>query len=234
MSKLKSFYQSSKWAKFRLAYISKNKPICNICNRFIATAHNITLHHKTELDEVNVDDYTISLNEDNITLLCSGCHNNLHKGKTSKVSRQKVYIVHGSPLSGKTTWALSKATNKSLIIDLDSIIGGFTKAGVSKLNGGDGDIYKRDPLFLNGGGLQLKEGLIDIVATRNGNWDRAYIIGGYPYNRDRTVLASETGGELIHMEIDLKEALKRWSACTDYRSRIEYKKVIEKYFENYC
>lgn len=234
MEVLKKFYKSKKWQDFRAWYISKNKPICKVCNRFIASAHNITLHHVIELDEINVKDYQISLNEKNIMLLCSGCHNNLHKGSASKMVRQRVYIVHGAPLSGKTTWSLDRATEKSLIVDLDSIIGGFTKEGILKVNGFAGDIYKRDPLFLNSGGLQIKDTLIDMISTRLGNWDRAFIIGGYPFRGDRDRLVDRTGGELIHLEITYEEAIKRWAGCKDYRSRIEYKKVIEKYFKNFC
>ena len=61
-------------------------------------------HHKIELTLDNIDDVNITLNPDNIEVLCHTCHNAAHARFGNAIEQKHVYIVHGSPLAGKTTY----------------------------------------------------------------------------------------------------------------------------------
>ena len=82
-TKLEAFYASWKWRKCKKAF-AKSKG--NICERCLAHGiieagnkeHPLEAHHKIPLTDENVDNPKISLNWDNLELLCSGCHHNEH------------------------------------------------------------------------------------------------------------------------------------------------------------
>lgn len=71
----KKFYDSKAWKTCRDYYISKRVMVdggmCEMCK----DRPGVICDHIIELDEYNVDDPTISLNHDNLQLLCIECHN---------------------------------------------------------------------------------------------------------------------------------------------------------------
>ncbi len=73
----KSFYNSKKWRRARNLKISLNHGICERCGKAFASKHLI-VHHKIYLNETNIHDSNISLNQDNLELLCIDCHNKEH------------------------------------------------------------------------------------------------------------------------------------------------------------
>ena len=77
----KAFYDSKEWRVFRENLIidrtSSYGLSCSKCNKNILK-EKIILHHKQELTKENVNDYNISLNPDNIEILCLDCHNKEH------------------------------------------------------------------------------------------------------------------------------------------------------------
>lgn len=71
--KVDRFYHSAEWKRCRAAFIAYKKGVCEVCGR-----RGYLVHHRIELDESNVDDPDISLNFDNLELLCTTCHNVIH------------------------------------------------------------------------------------------------------------------------------------------------------------
>ena len=120
---LYNFYRSREWTDFRQIVISQRLvngfTICEHCGKPIVRAYDLILHHKIHLTEENYIDASISLNPDNIQLVHHKCHNLIHN-KLAYSCRQ-VYIVHGSPLSGKTSYVESVLSEGDLIIDIDNI-----------------------------------------------------------------------------------------------------------------
>jgi hypothetical protein len=72
----KQFYKSQAWRRSRQAYIDKRLAIdggiCELCHEEPGL---IVHHYKVWLDDVNCNDPTISLNEDNFQYVCQTCHN---------------------------------------------------------------------------------------------------------------------------------------------------------------
>ena len=66
----KSFYNSSAWKKLRLFVCQSRHWTCEECGEY-----GDQVHHIIEITPDNINDPNITLNEDNIQLLCEECHN---------------------------------------------------------------------------------------------------------------------------------------------------------------
>lgn len=219
MFTLSSFYQSTEWKKFRKHIIfeelSKNgEIICEHCKKSIMYDYDIVAHHSSVyLTEQNVNDYSISLNPDNISLVHHVCHNRIHEKLTRPL--KQVYIVFGSPSSGKSTYVDSIAEENDLIVDIDRIYSAISNNRSMK-------VY---PIV-----MKMWNELIDITAVKSGQWKNAYIVVANCRSVER--LQRQTGAELIFIDTPKEECLKR------AESKIEkygepYKKAIEDFFNEY-
>lgn len=77
------FYNSRAWRKLSHYYAESKSWCCERCgNRNVDYSQPIYkqlhCHHITPLTDENIDDPDISLNEDNLILLCRVCHNIAH------------------------------------------------------------------------------------------------------------------------------------------------------------
>lgn len=72
----KKFYKSKRWQKVRELVIMRDRDICYFCGQLI-TKHR-TIHHKTELNEENMDDDLIAYGLDNLVECHDYCHNFHH------------------------------------------------------------------------------------------------------------------------------------------------------------
>lgn len=85
----KEFYQSKVWKQVRKNIWLKQSCLCARCHRPVYV-NNISewipkekrlkgiVHHKEYLNDININDESISLSEDNLEGLCIDCHNNEH------------------------------------------------------------------------------------------------------------------------------------------------------------
>ena len=131
MFTLDNFYHSKKWCNFvaqlKLERINDDgELICERCGEPINKKYDCIGHHKIELTEDNVNDYTVSLNPDNVELIHFKCHNKEHRRFNGFY--QNVYLVYGSPCAGKSTWVMDNATDNDLILDIDRIWECISKA----------------------------------------------------------------------------------------------------------
>lgn len=79
------FYKSRAWRECRDAYIKSVGGLCERClERGLYTPGEI-VHHKKHITPDNIDDPTVTLNWDNLMLVCRNCHGELHGGKRCKV-----------------------------------------------------------------------------------------------------------------------------------------------------
>lgn len=81
---------------------SYNKLICEHCGKEIVKTYDCIGHYVIEFNDVNVNDYSISLNLNNIKLMHFKCHNEIYECFGCKRSK-KIYIVYSSPCSDKST-----------------------------------------------------------------------------------------------------------------------------------
>ena len=219
MFTLSNFYKSKEWTDLlevlKLERADDNGDvICEHCGKPIIKKYDCIGHHKIALTEANVNDVSISLNPDNIMLIHFRCHNQLHERWGFEKPKQ-VFIVYGSPCSGKSTWVDSVAGSDDLILDVDKIWECISVC----------DKYHK-PNRLKSNVFGVRDCLLEQVKMRVGKWKNAYIIGTYPMKMDRERLADKLGASLIFIEASKEECLSR--AVND-----EWKKFIEDWFTAY-
>lgn len=224
---LKQFYDSKAWINFRRIIIADRTNICEQCRKEIYEAKDIIIHHIEELTLDNVNDVNISLNPENVLLVCFDCHNKMHErfgyGNKRKYDRG-IYLVYGPPCSGKTTYVRNNMTKGDLVIDLDEIFKAISLQ----------EKYDK-PDNLKHNVFAIKNLLIDNIKTRFGKFNNAWIIGGYSNKYERDKLTNELGAELIYIESTKEECIARLKHSNDYRKEKikEWEGYINKWFEEY-
>lgn len=219
---LDSFYTSKEWSDFRNVTINQRlsdngETICEHCGNPIYNKYDIILHHIKELSLDNVNNYNISLNPDNIKIVHHKCHNDIHK-RFGTYTRH-IYLIYGSPLSGKTSYVNSIATKDDLVLDIDKLREAVTGA----------KLYERSNR-VNDNVFALRNLLLEQIKYRTGRWINAFVIGTYPYIGERERVARELGAEIIFIDSTKSECLERLEACSDGRDKIAWKKYIEDWF----
>lgn len=226
MFTLKSFYKSREWETFREIVISKRinnrgEIICGHCGKPIYKKYDCILHHKKELNELNVNDFNISLNEENIELLHFDCHNEIHN--RFGYNKQEVYIVWGSPCSGKNTWVQSVAKKDDLVIDMDRIYNMINPINPKYIK----------PQTLSQVAFKVRESLLECVRDRIGKWHTAYIITTecLPTQLDR--MSEVYGAKLIHIDTPKEQCLSNLYNDKERMLNVkEHEGFINKFFEN--
>lgn len=76
-----------------------------------------------------------------------------------------VYLIYGSPCSGKSTYINEHISDNDLVCDVDLIY-----QAIGNREAHDADLYVHEVA------LQLKERLLDIIRDREGGWKNAYVV----------------------------------------------------------
>lgn len=223
---LSDFYTSKQWREFRAAVIAERMGNAGgvlfdeWTRQPIANTYDCVLHHKQPLTLANVNDYAISLNPENIMIVTHKSHNEIHSrfGR----GRQSVYLVYGSPCSGKTTYVKNNKGNSDIVCDMDSIWECIT-----------GERYIK-PNALKDNAFILRGALLDMIKTRAGKWERAWIIEGCARIADREKYMNQYGAELIYIDTDKETCLQRLANDTGRRPVFDdWKKYIDNWFNDY-
>lgn len=201
MVTLDNFYQSKEWIKlYTLLRIQRTDAdgnlICWHCGKPIVKKYDAIAHHTIFLTEDNVNDSYISLNPDLIQFVHHSCHNRIHE--RLGYNRQEVYLVYGSPLSGKSTYVSEVMEDGDLILDLDLIW--QSVSGKNK--------YEK-PARLNAVVFGIRDYLLESVRIRRGKWQNAYMVGGYPLISERERLCRKLGAREIYIESTKEQCLQR-------------------------
>ena len=225
---LSQFYTSDEWRGFRASLLSERvnpndgilydehngKPLLN--------SYDIVAHHKIPLTMQNVNDYSISLNPENIMLVSHRSHNEIH-ARYGFATLKKVYYVYGAPCSGKSTFVRESKGNSDLVLDIDLIWQAVT----------GGALYEK-PDALKAAVFALRDTLLDIVKTRMGKWERAWVIEGGANKADRERRINALGAEDIFIQCDKETCLQRL-ASDDKRVYVQeqWRGYIEDWFSRY-
>lgn len=78
MKSLDEFYHGAAWKKCRSAFIRSRKGLCERCQAEGAINAGTQVHHRIRLTLENVGDPEISLNWENLELLCAYHHEEEH------------------------------------------------------------------------------------------------------------------------------------------------------------
>lgn len=225
---LDQFYTSTEWRSFRASLLSQR---VNEEDGILYDEHNgqplhnawdIVAHHKIPLTMQNVNDVSISLNPENIMLVSHRSHNEIH-ARYGFSMLKKVYYVYGAPCSGKNTFVQNSKGNSDLVVDIDLIWRAVT----------GGNLYEK-PDALKAPVFAMRDTLLDMVKTRAGKWERAWIIEGGALKGDRERRISALGAEDIFIEAD-KETCYERLATDPNRANVQHlwKGYIDKWFETY-
>ena len=84
------FYSSKAWQHCREGYRKSKQGLCEQCLKAGRIEAGIIVHHKVHISPNNIHIPEVTLNYDNLELLCRQCHSNMHTGK---VKRYKVDAV---------------------------------------------------------------------------------------------------------------------------------------------
>ena len=222
---LSSFYTSREWESFRRVVIAERMRddgfvYDEITGQPIVKAYDIILHHVIHLTEENVNDVSISLNPENIQIVSHRTHNKIHE--KLGYSRKEIFLVYGPPMAGKSSYVKSAALPGDLVIDMDSIW----------------ECISGQPRYVKPGKLRavafgVRDYLMDCLKVRNGKWQSAYIIGGFPLSNERERIVKAYGAREVYIEADRAECLKRLKASPDGMNEEEWSGYIDEWFRRY-
>lgn len=218
---LSSFYNSKDWIELmeiiRMQRVNDDGyNVCEHCGKPIVNAYDCIGHHVIELTEENYQNAAISLNPDNIMLVHHRCHNKIHD--RLGLSRVKqVYLVYGSPLSGKTSYVRKSMNYGDIVVDIDNIW---------ECISGQERCVKPNRLKQNVFGIRNE--LIRMIRMRQGNWLNAYVIGGYPLISERERLIKSLGAREIFIDTPKEVCIQR----LENRPK-EYEQYIQDWWEKY-
>lgn len=208
----KRFYASKAWRELRFNLILQRGQVCARCGRLIGNTSLLIGHHKIHLTKDNISDCEITLNPKNIDLICFDCHNAEHRRYGE--GAHQVYIVYGSPLSGKRALVNQLFERGDMLLDIDALY-----QSVSGL-----PLYDK-PNNLRYNVFALRDKTLDMIATRYGQWHDAYVIGGYPTKEERERLAAKLGAQLVYCEATregcLQRAAQRGVAAAEWTAYVE-------------
>lgn len=136
--------------------------------------------------------------------------------------KMSVYIVWGSPASGKSTLVSERMTPGDLVVDLDNI-----KQAISlqpTFDASDGILKIA---------LSLRDYLYELIAARAVDCPHVWIIATLPRRAEREELAAKLDAELIHCPADYHECIRRAGEDNSRRDKTLQRAMIDKYFEQY-
>ena len=226
---LSQFYNSTEWRRFRQLLIAErtNKDDGILYDehsgRPLVKSYDIVLHHKTPLTMQNVNDYNVSLNPDNIMIVSQKSHNEIH-ARFGYCAERKVYYVYGSACAGKTTFVNSIKGNSDIVLDMDNIWQCIT----------GGERYNK-PNALKTNAFIMRDCMLDMIKTRAGKWERAFVIEGGAIKSERTRRIEMLGAEPIFIDTDKQTCLQRLASDTERteEQKKQWKQYIEQWFSDY-
>ena len=238
----KSFYNSRAWIDTRDAYIAertrRDGGMCENCHENVGEE----LHHVEPLTPANISDYDICLNPDNLKWLCKDCHFKAHRElilkqfdearerrRKSKILTNGCYmdedgflvkarriIVWGAPASGKTSYVRANMSVGDLVVDVDAL----RRALTFQERGSDNLL----PVVLS-----VRDHLYHLIEDKAPDCRAVWIIGCFPKRQEREELAKRLDAELIYMDADYHECIRREDSNRENKAL--QRALIDRYFE---
>lgn len=80
----KAFYTSKVWEKTRRGFVKYKGGLCERCLAKGIYNPGVIVHHKIHITPENIGDPSVTLNFDNLELVCRECHADVHSSKEGK------------------------------------------------------------------------------------------------------------------------------------------------------
>lgn len=241
----KPFYNSAAWQNTRDAYVAERMSVdgglCEECRE----AAGEELHHIVPLTPANIGDYAVTLDPENLKWLCKDCHFKAHRemiaercermrggGKILRdgcyidengfLQKQKVFVVWGAPASGKSTYVAAHKQAGDLVVDLDLLKAALY--GKTERCEACGDnllplaVSIRDFIL-----VQVRRGAVDCK--------NVWVIASLPKRSERNALRESLNAELVYIESNYHECIRRAGLDSSRRDRDFQRYIIDKWFE---
>ena len=205
----KQFYGSTQWKKARSLYLGSQFNVCEDCGKAASI-----VHHIKPITPNNINDPNITLNQNNFKALCEDCHTLIHSNNVKQngitfdnsgniTKEANVFLVCGSPASGKSFYVKNRKTKHDIVIDLDYVC--------AALLGELDNIYADHEPVLSVA-LEVKALLYEIITVRRGKWRKAYVITSIASIAEQKAVARELNAEIVMVDTSLEDCLKRLRA----------------------
>ena len=139
-----------------------------------------------------------------------------------EIERTQVFIVYGSPASGKTTYVRKHMQPGDLVVDLDLL-----KQSISMADKTDASV-RLLPIA-----LAMRETLYQLIEQRQIDCDNVWVIGGLPNYDEREALRRRLDAELVFIEATKEQCIERAMNDPERKDKDIQVKVIEKWFKKY-
>lgn len=80
----KAFYSSKAWQDVRNHYAARRHHLCENCMAKNIYRPGEIVHHKEQITPANIERPEVTLNEDNLLLLCRECHEAVHRKQAKR------------------------------------------------------------------------------------------------------------------------------------------------------
>lgn len=223
---LEQFYTSDEWRRLRLQLMHERTINGVLYDEYngepIIDAYDVIAHHEKPITLSNVNDFSISLNPDNIKLVSHRSHNEIH-ARYGYTMNKKVYYVYGAPCSGKTSFVQRVKGNSDFVVDIDMIWQAVT----------GGAMYEK-PDALKSVVFGVRDCLLEKAKTRSGKWERCYIIEGGAIKSDRERRINTVGAEPIFIQATKEDCINRLM-CDNRRKEVveQWRQYIDEWFDKY-
>ena len=94
----RSFYNSKAWQDCRESYIAEVNGLCERCLEKDIVKPGYIVHHIDHLTPQNINNPEVTLNFDNLELVCKECHDDEHFINRSEVTREGVKFDNSGQL----------------------------------------------------------------------------------------------------------------------------------------
>jgi len=227
----KKFYNSKTWKLCRQSFIADRVSIdggmCQQCKERLG----YIVDHKKEITPDNINNPDVTLSNENFQYLCLDCHNRKTFGKNLATIREglmfnsdgniienkNTFIVWGAPASGKTSYVKENKGQHDIVVDLDYIRSALSLGEDSK-----------DTIAF---ALDIRELIYDLIEQRVHHYDRAWIICMLPTRSQRSELSRRLKAELIHIDTDKEECIRRSTRDNTREDKELQQYIINKYFD---
>lgn len=233
----KKFYKSLAWANCRDVVLHRDNFICQICGQGAEVVHHIKY-----LTPENINDPSISLNPNNLLSLCNECHAAIHrqtdnfaKGGSHKrrnkfngvwfnehgdMVNTNVYLIWGSPCSGKNRYVNEHKQQGDIVVDVDSIISAITQEDSRK--------HVNDDVFRMA--MDIVETMYNSIENRNIECKNVWVIGCFPKRKEREELIKRLRANEIFIESNIYECIERARNDNTRNDKQFTYKIIEQWF----
>lgn len=225
---LTQFYNSNEWKSLRQVLIDqrKNKEdgilYCEYSGEPILNEWEAIAHHIIPITIQNVNDFSISLNPENLMIVSHKSHNIIHKRFEGQLSnwQRKVYIVFGAPCSGKSTFVSENMSKGDLRLDLDEI---WQALGGEAAHNYPAEIK---PIIFG-----IREYLFQQIKMRAGKWGAAWVLSTEPLTTQQERLLDLLGAEPIYIDVSREVCLGRLYYNPGGRDIQLFEKLINDYYD---